>query len=1441
VRLDEKHSGGEHLAGGSSTERLISLIRPFFKRLLVVLALLFLLTGLNMILPLFIKLLIDEVFPNRNFPLLFGILGGVLGIYILRNIIYFACKYAVVQIGENLSFSLRNRLFERMQQMSLYFYRQNKPGQISSRMMNDTFQIQSFLQDEFPTFLQSLLMFIGLVAIIFAVNWQLALVSTIVLPIHLLAARHFRRPIKFYGGKAQEQLSLVQGNLIEKFLGAEVVKGFGGEERESRDFRKATEKSRESQLLSRRYHVGQKVVSDLLIGLGTIGLIGFGAYQVMGPRQMAPGTFMAFFSYVLMLYPVVLELMSGLAKLTKVSASVDRVFELMNEEESIAPPKKPIRPTIEGAITFDHVHFNYPGATRILKDLHFEIPQGKVCVITGPSGSGKSTLLSLIPRFSDPSEGTVKIDGIDLRKVDLNHLRSQIGIAFQECFLFNSSILENLRYAAPGCDFEEIRRVARLTGAESFIERFPQGYHTILGEKGVSLSRGEKQSITLTRAVLKNPSILLMDEATASMDTENEGRVLSAIFEIMKNRTIILVTHNPRLLQNADLKLRLEQGRLIEIGTSGAVSGHGQGSPHPAPSFSKITALAKATMAGLAFFLALGLNQETLGNEPIAESSQWIPFPGVNEVELQEMGEIAQTRLTVDEDYRALGREESVPIEQPENVRHLFALRKSIGSEDSEAHLFLRGGYRIFRSQPAHLWLQAVAPAAYAEALKDEMEAVEALFENLRLQRDEQYDHLSLTDLNVQTIVLSYVDVDRCLALLKTFGYQVVEFDAPTRSVGKQGIINPNKLGDLEQLPIILPIPETDHLDLVSGAEGRAGGFGLSGPGLATAFPGHTSASPAMKLMVLYHPARPEQFSALNHLIRTHIDVPARQILIEAMVLEISEAASSALGLEWNLRQEYRYLDSANLGSVIPFGMDPTLELLSHERIFGYFQTRLEALVQSGEAEVLSRPSILTLDNRQASIRVGEEIPVAKTVAGIRATDRVSFDFSYLPVGIMLNVRPRISADNTEVSLQIDGSVSATVVGEDLILRDADRQELARAPRISTRRVQTYSRVANNTPFIIGGLISSDEVVEQRKVPLLGDIPFLGLLFRSDVRSKSKSEVIIVITPHVLEDPSAVDRLHPKDVPQFDSDDHKLFRDAYRLRSDDVFDLAFLRNNHALVRLQKVAEDLAQMNYRFREQYPFNQFVRGRMPGENILVYRQMYNLISRLGMDREVELDRLIYMEGSQTVADSFSVSWVMDTMARIAGLSPEAPRQKIFEALGDQALAFTFTINRRGDPKSVLEQPVPELYLVDCPDRSTWDRLLWELNQPDEDGNERYTILLHDERDLTRLKRAVQLKNVVALNSGNRIPRLENFRAGAQVLMPSIQPGQIQVLDSQTARYFFHTQHYYPAMRQEIIRASEAFIEALRDDVDLVRGIREMRTPEPLEVPAIPFSINR
>ena len=562
----------------SSIRRFSGLLRPYTRQLLVAVAALVCLAGVNMTFPLFIKLLIDDIFPNDDRLLLCLTLLGLVLFYAARNVLYFHSKTTSVEVGENVSFNLRNALFERLQQMNLQFYRTTKPGQISSRVMDDSFVIQTFIQDQFPKLLLGVFMFLGLVASLYAVNWQLALASTVVLPLHLLVFRWFQRTMKDSSRAAQEQLSIVHGNLIEKFLGVEVVKGFTGEQRESEAFLMATDRSRVSQLRSKSYHVRQKIVGDLLVGIGTIALLGFGAYQVMGPPQMEGGTFFMFFGWVGMLYPTVLILMNGLAQLTKCTASIDRVYDMLEtgeaEDETHGTVFKPIR----GHIVFDSVCFGYGDGTPVLRNVKFEVKPGQVCAFVGPSGSGKSTLVGLVPRLLEPDLGRVFIDGLDVAKINLHYLREHIGIAFQECFLFNSSILENLQYANPNVTMPQIVEVARRTGAHRFITKLAHGYETVIGDAGVSLSRGEKQRINLTRAMLKNPKILILDEATGSIDVHSESQILPAILDFMRGKTTLMITHRPELLKHADKVVALDEGRVVYEGApEGATASEGFG------------------------------------------------------------------------------------------------------------------------------------------------------------------------------------------------------------------------------------------------------------------------------------------------------------------------------------------------------------------------------------------------------------------------------------------------------------------------------------------------------------------------------------------------------------------------------------------------------------------------------------------------------------------------------------------------------------------------------------------------------------------------------------------------------------------------------------------------------------------------------------------------
>ncbi len=570
MNATEESQFDESSANGS----IFGLLRPHIGRLISVLGLLVLLALIDLAPPFAIKLLIDDVFLASNFSDDFGgqrnllvmILLGLFLSYIIRNTLFYSSRMLSLRMSEDICFSLRKRLFDHLQQLSLRFYRSNQPGRVVARVMDDTYKIQTFIQDKFPLLMMNLLKFQILIVVISLMNLRLALASIIVLPLQFVTYRIFRSPIKSSHTEAQENLSLAYGSVVEKFLGIEVVKGFSAEERESQTFHRAIDESRKSQIKSQRFHFAQKVAADLLVGLGTILLLAYGAFEVINGR-MKGGEFMMFFGYVMMLYPSVLEIISGVGHLSKATASVSRVFDMLDEpihDEGVlgaASHTTPDAPLV-GDIVFQGVCFAYDDATEVLHDVSLTIKAGQRVAITGPSGSGKSTTINLLPRFITPTSGTVRINGIDTSTLPLATIRASIGIAFQEVFLFNATIYENLRYARPDATREDVERVCQLTGADEIIARLPKGFETRPSDFGIELSRGEKQRITLARALLKEAPILIFDEATASIDRASSRTIMEAISANMPDQTIIMVTHEADLLGMVDRVICICDGRV---------------------------------------------------------------------------------------------------------------------------------------------------------------------------------------------------------------------------------------------------------------------------------------------------------------------------------------------------------------------------------------------------------------------------------------------------------------------------------------------------------------------------------------------------------------------------------------------------------------------------------------------------------------------------------------------------------------------------------------------------------------------------------------------------------------------------------------------------------------------------------------------------------------
>jgi len=476
-------------------------LAPHKWQLGIVVVLLAMLAGTNMALPFAFKILVDHVFPTSensgDWRLLWVVLPSLAAIYVVRNILFFAGRMISVRIGEDVAFDLRRSIYDHLQRMSIGFYRSAQVGKLGSRVMDDTQKLQAFIQDKLPTFVLHAIMLVILLAVLFSVNWKLAIVSSVVLPLHFITYRAFSRPLKRTHAHAQDMFASTYGSLIERFLGMEVVKGFAAEDYERDQFSNAIESTRKSHIRTQRYHFAHKVAADLLIGAGTVGLLGFGAWHVVS-RVMTAGEFFMFFGYVMMLYPTVLEVLSGGSYLTRAITSVERIGRVFtkNPDHDIedAPDAHKHGPCeIRGAITFENVAFAYPGGENVLSEMNFTIERGEHVAIVGPSGSGKTTLASLIPRFHRPTSGRVLIDGHDASAWPVRELRNAMGVAFQEVFLFNKSIFENLLYAHPEADVHEVIEACRVSGAHEFIEKLPMGYGSTPNELGGVLSRGEQQ------------------------------------------------------------------------------------------------------------------------------------------------------------------------------------------------------------------------------------------------------------------------------------------------------------------------------------------------------------------------------------------------------------------------------------------------------------------------------------------------------------------------------------------------------------------------------------------------------------------------------------------------------------------------------------------------------------------------------------------------------------------------------------------------------------------------------------------------------------------------------------------------------------------------------------------------------------------------------------
>ncbi len=487
-------------------------------------------------------------------------------LFLLKGIFNYGQYYFMNFIGQRIIADVREKLYNHLQTLSLSFFTKTPTGIVISRITNDVTLIQGAVSSATTGIFKDIFTFSGLVLVAFLQSWKLAIIFFIIFPLAIIPIREFGKRMRKFARKGQQRMGLITTLLHETITGNRIVKAFNMEEYEKRRF--ADENNRLFKTFLKRIKIRALNVPlmELLGGIGAAIIIWVGGRMIM-QGELTPGTFGSFLAAVFLCYAPIrdlskvnLEIQEGLAGATRVFELLDTTTDIKEEERAI------LLPPISQGIDFQKITFKYEQEI-VLKDISLHVKAGDVIALVGMSGAGKTSLLNLLPRFYDVTQGQILIDGHDIRRVTLKSLRDQIGLVTQQTILFNDTARNNIAYGDQNCSDREIVEAARAANAHDFIERLPQGYDTIIGEQGVKLSGGERQRISIARALLKNAPILILDEATSSLDSDSETEVQKALDGLMKGRTVLVIAHRLSTIRNAHRIVVLSEGRMVEQGT----------------------------------------------------------------------------------------------------------------------------------------------------------------------------------------------------------------------------------------------------------------------------------------------------------------------------------------------------------------------------------------------------------------------------------------------------------------------------------------------------------------------------------------------------------------------------------------------------------------------------------------------------------------------------------------------------------------------------------------------------------------------------------------------------------------------------------------------------------------------------------------------------------
>ncbi|MFW5855712.1 MAG: ABC transporter ATP-binding protein [Bacillota bacterium] len=554
-------------------KRILSYLKPYKKRVTAGI--------ISMIIHSFLTVYFVRVFQNLIETVISDISGGREGImklsliallmilvYFLKGIVYYGQQYLIPSVAYKAVRDIRNELYANLQNLSLNFYSRNQTGEIISRVTNDVNKLQKAIVDSTISVIYKSLTLFGGIGYLFYLNARLTLILVVMLPLMTYVLKKFNEKIRRVSRDVQVKIADVSDVLQETLSAIRVVKSFGREEHEFERFSSENEANFRAKKKNAQYSAILTPSIEFMASVAFTAILWYGGYEVM-QGNMQPSELIAFFTMLLTISTPLKSLTKLSATIQKALASAERIFDLMDRENRIARNgESGIKlKEVKGEIKFCSVDFAYKENEKVLHNINLKVSPGEIVALVGPSGAGKSTLVDLIPRFYDPISGRITLDGHDLRDLDLDSLREFIGIVPQETILFSGNLSNNIAYGDLEASREEIVEAARKANAHGFIQEFKDGYDTVVGERGVGLSGGQRQRIAIARAILKNPRILILDEATSSLDAESEALVQEALNKLMQNRTTFIIAHRLSTIKNADKIVVLSEGRIVGRGT----------------------------------------------------------------------------------------------------------------------------------------------------------------------------------------------------------------------------------------------------------------------------------------------------------------------------------------------------------------------------------------------------------------------------------------------------------------------------------------------------------------------------------------------------------------------------------------------------------------------------------------------------------------------------------------------------------------------------------------------------------------------------------------------------------------------------------------------------------------------------------------------------------